>query len=270
MRILIASSGTIAGYSGGWTTTLDLLGDRHDSMYFITSEKPGLHTMEGIKYLGLGLGIDQEKDPILPPRLILLLRSALIPVSIKFAFRKFNADFVLCLDEAAGFSVQKLGLPYAMRFHTKVNPSVIGSPLETLLQGAIFATACQGSDVPGVEVFPHNQDLSRFKFAPPAKPEKALLLTTMNAEHEIELFIEGICSSESMKGDIIGTGPDRKKIESICRNTDGRIRVLDPVPRLKVGQLSGQYQIGVATIVRRDKVVYSMNAYSGKTLYPYC
>ncbi len=258
MRILIASSGTIPGYSGGWTTTLDLLGDSHQSAYVLSDVKLGLHSMEGVSYLGLGLGSADGKVSLFPRRVAGLLRKALVPSAVRWSFRKFNADFVLCLDEIMGFSVQKTGLPYAMRFHTKISPSIIGAPLEKLLRGALFSTACKGSDVPGVEMIPHNQDLSRFSFAPATKPERALLLTCINDEHEPEHFIEGICLSKGMKGDIVGTGPARKRIEKACRSTAGRVRVLDPIPRLQVGQLSGKYQIGVVTIIRRDKVVYQM------------
>ncbi|MCK4806026.1 MAG: hypothetical protein KAT09_00195 [Candidatus Aegiribacteria sp.] len=258
MRILIASSGTIPGYSGGWTTTLDLLGDSHQSIFVISKANPGLHSMEGVKYLGLGLGRVDSNVSLLPRRLAGLLRKTIASSAVRWGFWKFNADFVLCLDEVMGFSVQRTGLPYAMRFHTKVNPSIIGTPLEKLLRGALFSTACKGSDVPGVEMIPHNQDLSRFSFAPAVRPEKALLLTCINEVHEPDLFIEGICLSRSMKGDIIGTGPSRKRIEKICRSTGGKVRCLDPVPRLQVGRLSGQYQVGVATIIRRDKVVYQM------------
>lgn len=258
MRILIASSGTIPGYSGGWTTTLDLLGDSHQSMYVISDVKPGLHSMEGITYLGLGLGRVDGKASLLPGRLAGLLGKVLVPSAVKWAFRKFDADFVMCLDEAMGFHVQKTGLPYAMRFHRKVEPSVIGVPLEKLLGGALFSTATPGADIPGVEVIPHNQDLSRFSFAPAAKPRKALLLTCINDVHEPDLFVEGICLSKNMMGDIIGTGPERNRIKKVCLNTAGRVRVLDPVPRLQLGRLSGEYQVGVATIIRRDKVVYQM------------
>lgn len=258
MRILIASTGTIPGYSGGWTTTLDLLGDSHQSMYVISDVKPGLHSMEGITYLGLGLGRVDGKASLLPGRLAGLLGKALVPFAVKWAFRKFDADFVMCLDEAVGFHVQKTGLPYAMRFHRKVEAAVTGAPLENLLEGALFSTATPGADIPGVEVIPHNQDLSRFSFAPAAKPERALLLTSINEAHEPDLFIEGICLSKSMKGDIIGTGPSRKRIEKSCRNTGGKVNCLEAVPRLRTGQLSGRYQVGVATIIRRDRVVYQM------------
>lgn len=214
--------------------------------------------MEGVRYLGLGVGNSHGRVSIVPRRFVKLLRRTLAPSAIKWAFRKFNADFVMCLDEDMGFSVQKTGLPYAMRFHRKVEPDVIGDPLQNLLKGALFSTATPGADIPGVEVIPHNQDLSRFSYAPPTKPEKALLLTCINEVHEPDLFIDGICLSRSMKGDIIGTGPSKKRIEKICRDTGGRVRCLDPVPRLQVGKLSGEYQVGVATIIRRDKVVYQM------------
>ncbi|MEN8207692.1 MAG: hypothetical protein ABFR50_00420 [Candidatus Fermentibacteria bacterium] len=258
MRILIASSGTIPGYSGGWTTTLDLLGNRHQAMYIIPIAAIGSHSMEGVKYLGLGLGREEGRVSPFPRSLAGPLTKILVPSAVRWAFRKFNADFVMCLDEAIGFSVKKTGLPYAMRFHRKVEPDAIGAPLESLLEGALFATATPGADVPGVEVIPHNQDLSRFSFAPAEKPRKALLLTCINEAHEPDLFIEGICLSKNMKGDIIGTGPSKNRIKKACLNTSGRVRVLDPVPRLQVGQLSGRYQVGVATIIRRDKVVYQM------------
>lgn len=258
MKILIASSGTIPGYSGGWTTTLDLLGDEHEAMYVISSAKPGLNQMEGVPYLGLGLGSSGNGVFLLPRRIKSLLGRLIVPRAIRWAFRKFDAGFVMCLDEKMGFIVRSLGLPYAMRFHRKVDPWVIGAPLRELLDDALFATATPGADVPDVEVIPHNQDLSRFHFAPAAKPEKALLLTCINDVHEPELFIEGVCLSKEMKGDIVGTGPTRKRIERICRSTEGRVRVLDPVPRLRVGELSGRYQVGVATIIRRDKVVYQL------------
>ncbi|RKZ05908.1 hypothetical protein DRQ25_15120 [Candidatus Fermentibacteria bacterium] len=258
MRILVASSGTIPGYSGGWSTTLDLLGDKHESMYLISSAKAGLHSIEGVKYLGLGLGHSPGCFSIIPGRLTGLLRRIIAPSAIRWAFRRFDADFIICLDELMGFSALKAGLPYSMRFHRKVDDSIIGVPLEKLLRGALFSTACQGTDVPGVEVLPHNQDISRFQFSAAARPERALLLTCINEAHEPDFFIEGICRSRSMKGDIIGTGPLRKRIEKSCQSTGERVRCLKPIPRLQLGRLSGQYQIGVATLIDRGKVEYQM------------
>ncbi len=256
MRILIASSSTIPGYSGGWTTTLDMLGDRHEAMYLIVETQPGIHSMEGVEYLGLGLA---KKRKFVPPvRLILLLRKVISPLALKWTFRRFNADFVLCLDEDIGFSAKKTGLPYAMRFHTRIDPGVNNKKIEGLLKGALFSTVCHGASIPGVEEILHNQDLSRFNYAPAVKPERVLLLTCINDIHEPDLFVEGISLSKSLRGDIIGTGPAKKRIEKVCRQTGGRVRVLDPVPRLKLGQLSGQYQIGVATLKSYAKSVYQM------------
>lgn len=256
MRILVASSGTIPGYSGGWTTTLDLLGDRHIPLYVITDARPGVREMEGVRYLGLGLG--GSRGGRLPGRLAALMGKALVPMALKTAFRRFGADFVLCLDETMGFHAAAGKLPYAMRFHRKVEPSVIGPPLERLLEGALFSTACQGTDVPGVEVLPHNEDLSRYSFAEAERPRRALLLTCVNEVHEPDLFIEGVCLSRDIRGDIVGTGPSLERVKRVCRSTGGRVRCLEPVPRLRLNSLSGRYQIGVATIIRRDIVVYQM------------
>jgi hypothetical protein len=252
MRILVATSSTIPGYSGGWTTTLDLLGEDHEPAYLIVGARPGMHSMEGVRFLGLGIVENRSSNP--GRRLAGFARRMLTPPAMKWAFRHFRADLVLCLDEVTGFAALRAGLPYAMRFHNQVSEVVLGAPLDKLLKGALFATACQGSEVPGVEVLPHNQDLSRFEFAPAARPERALLLTCMNEEHEPHVFIEGVVRSRGMTGDIIGTGPLRKSVERMCRATGGRVRCLDPVPRLDLGRLSGLYQAGVATLVDRPGI----------------
>ncbi len=252
MRILIATSSTIPGYSGGWTTTLDLLGEEHEPIYLIAGARPGMHSMEGVRYVGLGIA--ENRSSSTGRRLAGLARQKLSPPALKWAFRRFGSDLVLCLDEVMGFAALRAGLPYAMRFHNQVSDAVLGAPLQRLLEGALFATACQGSEVPGVEVLPHNQDLSRFDFSPPSRPERALLLTCLNEEHEPHVFVEGVVRSREMTGDIIGTGPLRKNIERICRATGGRVRCLDPVPRLDLGSLSGLYQAGVATLVDRPGI----------------
>jgi hypothetical protein len=258
MRILIASSGTIPGYSGGWTTLLDLLGDEHEVMYVIPGMKLGLHKMEGVPWLGLGLGSSPGTNAGFRHRLAARLGILVSPIAVKWAFRKTDARFILCLDKSIGLSVLKTGLPYAMRFHSWLKPSDADDNLKTLLNNALFSTATYGADVPGVEILPHYQDLSRFQFSSAVKPEKALLLTSINEVHEPELFIEGVCRSKNMKGDIIGTGPLRKHISKLCSSTGGRVRCLKPIPRLKLGRLSGEYQIGVATIINRGKTEYQM------------
>ncbi len=123
MKILVASSGTIPGYSGGWTTLLDLLGDEHEVMYVIPGMTPGLHKMEGVPYLGLGLGSSPGRKSSIRHRLVSLLGRLAVPVAMKWAFRKIDARFILCLDKSIGLAAQKTGLPYAMRFHSWVKPS---------------------------------------------------------------------------------------------------------------------------------------------------
>ncbi len=257
MRILVATTATIPGYSGGWTTTLDLLQPEHEPFYLVTGAKPGLHVMEGVEYLGLGLGGEWNG---LMKRLVGRTQRLVTPAAMRWAFRRHRADFVLCLDEQMGLSAMKAGLPYAMRFHSYVSEVIKGPILEEMLDRALFATASQGAEVPGVEIMPHYQDLSRFAFAPPAKPERALLLTCINSRHEPWVFIEGIMGSRDMKGDIVGTGPLRKKMEKACAATGGRVRCLDPVPRLRIGELSGRYQVGVATHI----LDYPVNTYHMK------
>ena len=258
MKILVASSGTIPGYSGGWTTLLDLLSDKHEAMYVIPGLKPGLHSMEGVPCLGLGLGSLPIGSSRIRHRVVSLLGRLAAPIAIKWAFRKMDAKFILCLDKSIGLASMKTGLPYAMRFHSWVKPSTADDSLRRLLNGALFSTATRGADVPGVEILPHNQDLSRFQFSNAARPERVLLLTCINKTHEPDFFIEGVCLSKKMKGDIIGTGPLKKRIERSCMSTGGRVRCLKPIPRLQLGQLSGEYQIGVSTIIDRGKIEYQM------------
>lgn len=214
--------------------------------------------MENINYLGLGLASSSGKKRSGSVRAMGVLRRLLNPIAIKWAYRKFNADFVMCLDDTMGFSALQTGLPYAMRFHRSIEPSTIGASLDNLLGKALFATACQGTDIPGVEILPHYQDLSRYQFSPASRPKRALLLTCINKAHEPEFFIEGISLSRNMKGDIIGEGPLRKQIEKSCLSTGGRVRCLKPVPRLQLGRLSDRYQIGVATLIDRGKMEYQM------------
>ncbi len=65
-----------------------------------------------------------------------------------------------------------------------------------------------------------------------------------------------------MKGDIVGTGEDTRRIDAICGKTGGRVRRLPPVPRLGVPELLRNYQVGVATI-KKVPLHYQMkvNAY---------
>jgi hypothetical protein len=257
LRVLIASSSTIPGYSGGWTTPLDLLGTGHQAFYLISHCRPGLRRTEGVPYLGLGLR-GRRFSRAFPERVRCKLERELVPRAIKQVFRRFKADFVMCLDEDAGLSAMKTGLPYVMRFHVDTRPDLRPQDLELLLKNALFSTACNSTSIPGAVTLFHNEDLSRFSFSGPAKPERALLLSVLNQQRRPLEFIEGVMSSRSMKGDIIGTGPMREEVAGKCAATEGRVRLLPPVSRLRTGELSGRYQIGVATLAPRDRPMYQM------------
>ncbi len=257
MRILVASTATIPGYSGGWSTPLDLFGAEHMAMYVISSCPPGLRRMEGVPYLGLGISGRRYRSGLLERARDKAYRE-LVPRAVKLSFGWFGADFILCLDEPAGFAAMKTGFPYAMRFHNRIHPSSDPDAVRGLIEGALFATSCESTAVPGTVPIPHSEDLSRYRFAPACKPERALLLTVLDDDHRPEDFIRGIMGSRAMKGDIVGTGPIRERIRRMCRETGGRVRLLPPVPRLGLMELSGGYQVGVATLAPRDRPVYQM------------
>lgn len=269
MRIIVATTHTIPVYSGGWTTPLDLFGQDHQAMYVIRKHRLGTKTLEGIKCAGAGatgvLTVPWKHADRHRYRLIQwLFRKAL-----KKHFDRFNADFVLCLDPEAGYSAMYSGLPYAMRFHSKLAPEHLGPDFSGLMKKAVFATACPATHIPDIEVLAHNQDLSRFIYSEKPSAERALLLTSIDSIHEPELFIEGVMLSKTMKGDIVGTGEDRNKITDLCKKTGGRVRCLPPVPRLKVPELLSNYQVGIATVQEISPVVYQMkvNAYMAAGLF---
>jgi len=270
MRILVATTYTIPAYSGGWTTPLDLFGDEHQAMYVVRNHHAGTSIIEGIRCVGVGaigrFAVPWNRAEKYRHALVQrLFRNAL-----KRHFHKFRADFVLCLDPEAGYAAMHAGLPYAMRFHSKLSRTDQNPPFDELMNNAIFAISGPSTQAPpDVELIPHNQDLSRFTYLESPSAERAILLTSIDSIHEPELFIEGVMLSKRMKGDIVGTGEDRKKISALCRKTGGRVRCLSPVPRLKVPELLNNYQVGVATVRNISPIVYQMkvNAYMASGLY---
>jgi len=269
LRIVIATTYTIPAFSGGWTTPLDLLGDDHQAMYVVRNLKAGTKTVENVKCVGAGAVFGFEKTWSRGDKYRHALIQRLFRDALKKHFHHFKADFVLCLDPEAGYAAMESDLPYAMRFHSKLSPEDRKPPFDTLMERAIFSTACPATHIPDIEILPHNQDLSRFSYLEADSAERALLLTSIDRIHEPEVFIEGVMLSRTMKGDIVGTGRERKKIESICRKTGGRVRCLSPVPRLSVPELMNRYQIGVATVLEVSPTVYQMkvNAYMASGLY---
>jgi glycosyltransferase involved in cell wall biosynthesis len=257
MRFIVVSTATIPGYSGGWSTPLDLFGGEHRAMYVISSCPPGFHRMENVPYLGLGIPGRRYRSSFLERARDKVYRE-LMPRAVKLSFRRFGADIALCLDEPAGFAALRTGLPYAMRFHQRVHPSTDPAALKKLIDRALFATASESAEVPWTVTIPHCEDISRYSFAPARKPRRALLLTVLNDEHRPEDFIRGVMGSRAMTGDIVGTGPLRDRILRMCRDTGGRVRLLPPIPRLGLSELSGRYQVGVATLAPRERPLYQM------------
>lgn len=269
MRILVATTYTLPAYSGGWTTPLDLFGDEHQAMYVVRNHKAGTSIIEGTMCVGVGASGRLANPWNRAEKYRHALIQKLFRNALKKHFHKFRADFVLCLDPEAGYAAMHSGLPYAMRFHSKLSREDRKPPFDELMENAVFAICCPATHIPDIEILPHNQDLSRFTYLESPSAERAILLTSIDSIHEPELFIEGVMLSKKMKGDIVGTGEDRKRIAAICRKTGGRVRCLSPVPRLKVPELLNSYQVGVATVSRISPIVYQMkvNAYMASGLF---
>ncbi len=271
MRILVATTSTIPAYSGGWTTPLDLFGDEHQAMYVVRDLDRGSRTIEGVKCVGVrGTRIIPEQLPC-SGRIENALLHRLFSRSIEKHFKQFRADFVLCLDYLAGYAAKDTGIPYAMRFHSNPGQETETLKFKELVSKALFATACPFTYIPKIEVIPHNQDLSRFIYNESDSAERAVLLTTINDFREPDIFIDGIMMSKKMEGDIVGTGTDTdiKRIKDLCANTNGRVRCIDPVPRLMIPELLRNYQVGVAIIKKVVPVHYQMkvNAYMASGLF---
>jgi len=266
MRIIVATTYTIPAFSGGWTTPLDLFGDEHQAMYVVRNSPVGKRIIEGVECVGIGATAQAWKRG---ERYRHALIQRTFGIVLEKSFHSFKADFILCLDPLAGYAAMRSRLPYAMRFHSQLSQADRNPPFSELMENALFAISCPETNIPETTVVPHNQDLSRFKYTESPQADRALLLTSIDAIHEPELFIEGVMLSKHISGDIVGTGEDRKQISKLCSQTRGRVRCLPPVPRLSVPELLGSYQIGVATVKRVSPVIYQMkvNAYMAAGLY---
>ena len=269
MRILVATTYTLPGYSGGWTTPLDLFGDEHRAMYVIRNAARSRRTVEGVPVVGAGVRGLLSRSWKRGERFRRAAAERLFRRTMDRCFSEFEADFVLCLDEKAGYSAMGVGLPYALRFHSKVSRELMGPRFRSVMQNAIFAITGPTTQVEGIPEIPHNQDLSRFHYRESPQAERALLLTGINPVHEPEVFVEGVMYSKSMRGDLVGDGPLRGRIREMCQQTGGRVRCLPPVLRLQVPELLQRYQIGVATGLKIMPVWYQMkvNAYMASGLY---
>jgi hypothetical protein len=269
MRILVATTYTMPGYSGGWTTPLDLFGDEHQAMYVVRNIPRAHRRIEGIRVEGVGIRGLLARPWLRGERFRVAIAERAFAMQLTRHFGEFEADFVLCLDITAGGAALRAGLPYGLRFHSKVGEENKGRLYRQVMENAIFVTTGPTTQVEGVKEIPHNQDLSRFIYREHPRAERAVLLTSIDHVHEPEVFVEGIMLSDTMRGDIVGDGPLRSSVRRMCSQTGGRVRCLSPVLRLQVPRLLTHYQIGVVTGRRIMPVLYQMkvNAYMAAGLY---
>ena len=269
MRILIASHDTIPGYSGGWTTPLDLLQDEHEIAYAVKRGRAGHYVLEGVPVYSVETGLRFAGNWPVLNRVRIALASHPFRNIIAKAFESHKADFVLCLNVYSAIECLALNLPYALRFHgapSRTPPGV----LRKLLDNALFVTLCQGVEIPGenFETLMHFIDLTRFDYVEHPKAEKVLMLSTLNPLRQPELFIEGVMQSK-LSGTIIGDGILRRKVEKLCKETNGKVTYHSPVPRLDLPEFLNQFQIGVACF-QKVPLIYQMrvNEYMASGLYP--
>jgi glycosyltransferase involved in cell wall biosynthesis len=266
LRIVVATFGTIPGFSGGWTTPLDLLQPEHEASYVSFQGPPGRYVLEGVPVRSPSVLLRFTKPWPALNRFRFMLRDMEMRRLIRAAIGEHRADFVLCLDEVAGWICRKAGFPYAMRFHSQ--PRVI--PMERvrqLMDSALFSTQCPGVTIPGCEVLPHNVDLTRFPWADHPRAETALLVSSLDWVHVPEMFIQGVAMSR-LRGVIAGDGPLRSEVERMCASTGGKVSYRPPVPRLALPAFYSGFQVGVATCVEFPWV-YQMkvNEYLAAGLY---
>ncbi len=255
MKVLVATYHTIPGYSGGWTTPLDLLEKDYDVRYVVARGFEVCYELEDIPVYGLRRVFRNNPRPGLTGRLRSKLSETVFGLAIRREFRVFQPDFVLCLDMLSARRCISLGMPYALRIHTQpiTTPA---KEINRLLKGALFATLCPSVSVPGVEILPHTENLDRFTFIEHPSAEEVVLVSSLDSIRRPMLFIEGVMKS-SLKGTIVGDGPIREEIERACASTDGKITYHEPVLRTELPAFLNRFQIGVACY-RKVKEIYQM------------
>lgn len=271
MRILVATWHAVPGTSGGWATPLDLLQPEYDVSYAAALGREGVYELEGVRVAGLARALrvrDPQRRPrTLAGRLAKRLSEQAFGRLISREVGRLRPRFVLCLDLLTARQCIARGIPYALRIHTTPH----GTPpeeLARLLGGALFATACQSTAVPGVEILPHNVDLGRFRFTSHETATSAVMVSVLNDVRLPLLFVEGVLGS-SLKGTVIGDGPLRPQVEDACRASGGRLTCRGPELRTRLPESLGQFQIGVACY-REVASIYQMKVpeYQAAGLYP--
>jgi hypothetical protein len=268
MRILVATYHTMPGYSGGWTTPLDLLTPEHEVAYAVRRGRFGDYSLEGIRVFGNRPRLPFREGPRGMQRVTRRLNETLFGLHVRSAFSRHAARFVLCLDVTSASRCLLLGLPYAIRFHVQPTSSP-EEQIRRLVEGALFTTGCEGVSIPGVPLLQHGEDLSRFHYVEHAEARSVLLLATLVDTEMPRTFVEGVARS-GLEGAVAGDGPLRQSLEKLCSGTGGRVRVVPPVLRNDLPELMSRFQIGVACCERIGSRVFQMKVteYQASGLYP--
>jgi len=251
-RILIASISTIPGYSGGWTTPLDLLEKDYDVFYLVAVGRKGHYSFEGISVTSAASGfILRGNWPVLN-RLRIKLFDLSFLHSLKACHKRISPDLVLALDIPTALACIRLGIPYIMRFHSE--PDTFSREIiDRVVKLSIFSTTTPSVCVPGAHEIPHNVNLRRFKYTEAVMVKKAILVSTLNPIRRPMLFVEGIMMS-SLQGAVVGTGPLMEEVRRACKASGGKVEYIPPVPRLQLPDLLSHYQVGVATYSRVPEI----------------
>lgn len=267
MRILVVTRGTMPGHSGGWTTPLDLLQPDHEVAYVTTRGPSGDYVLEDVPVFAISRRLRFDRDWPTLNRIRIRLMEREFHRKLKHAWDVFGPDFALCLDEYCAGVCLDIGLPYAVRLHSRPTEHT-GRDLERILQRALFTTICPSVNVPGYEVLNHAVDLERFEFTEHASVERVIMVSTLNLMRVPELFVEGVAMS-GLKGAIVGDGENREAVIAACCRTGGRVEYIPPVTRRGLPELLSGFQVGVACH-RKVDIIYQMkvNEYMASGIYP--
>ena len=251
-RILVASIGTIPGYSGGWTTPLDLLGDDFDVSYLVTAGRPGRYSFEGVSVTSIASGFNLSGNWPILNRLRIKLFDLYFQHSLKACYNRISPDLVMALDIPTALACIHLSIPYIMRFHSEPE-SFSREIIDRIVKLSIFSTTTPSVSLPGVHEIPHNVNLGRFKYSEAAMAKKVILVSTLNSIRCPMLFVEGVMMS-SLQGAVVGTGPLAEEVRRACESSNGKVEYIPPVPRLQLPDLLSSYQVGVATYARVPEI----------------
>ena len=251
-RILVASCSTIPGYSGGWTTPLDLLEEDFQVQYFVAHSPSGNFVIEGIPVKSVSSGLRKKSTNSLMRRIRTKLFEYHYKAALGSFYRRNNPDLLIALDVPTALACISLKIPYVMRFHS--DPAVFTEEtLEKVVESSLFSTTTPSVSVKGAVEIPHNVNLDRFEYSEAPRAERAILVSTLNPMRRPMLFIEGVMMS-SLKGAVVGTGPLVGRVRKACESSSGKIEYIDPVTRLELPELLSRFQIGVATYVRVPEI----------------